>query len=166
MRVIDFGAGASPWISIDDVVMGGRSASVMEIERGIAVFRGEVSLANNGGFASVRSTPANYDLSDYDGLLLRLRGDGKRYAVRLRTTEDYAGVSYQIKIEPPDGEWRHVFLPFAEFEPVYRGRKVSGHPALDPTRVRTFGFMIADTQEGRFRLEVEWLAASRKGAAR
>ena len=43
------------WRAIDDRVMGGVSRSRLRHERaGHAVFEGEVSLALNGGFASVR----------------------------------------------------------------------------------------------------------------
>ena len=65
--IIDFRAGAPAWPSIDDVVMGGRSHSEMVIEDGVAAFRGVVSLENNGGFASVRSNPADHDLAGLTG---------------------------------------------------------------------------------------------------
>lgn len=162
MRVIDFGAETEPWRSIDDVVMGGRSSSGMEIEDGVGVFQGEVSLKNNGGFASVRSLPEAADLSAFEGVSLRVRGDGKRYAVRLRTTDAVDGVSYQVKVRPPAGEWHDVTLRFDEFEPVFRGRLVRGHPTLDPRHLRTFGLLIADAQEGEFRLEIMWIDALRE----
>jgi monofunctional biosynthetic peptidoglycan transglycosylase len=112
-----------------------------------------VSFDNNGGFASVRSRPAHHDLSDCDGLVLKVRGDGKRYGFRLRTTATFDGVSYQATLVPPTGEWLEVKLPFDEFEPVFRGRKVADHPPLDPAEIRTFGVIIA-RQEGPFRLDV------------
>jgi len=44
------------WHAIDDRVMGGVSCSRLRHDpAGHAVFEGEVSLAQNGGFASVRS---------------------------------------------------------------------------------------------------------------
>ena len=47
------------WRAIDDRVMGGVSHSGLRHERaGHAVFEGDVSLAQNGGFASVRQAPA------------------------------------------------------------------------------------------------------------
>ncbi len=155
--IVDFQAGAEPWRSIDDVVMGGVSRSTMAIEDGIAVFRGVVSLENNGGFASVRSEPANHDLSAFDGLVLRVRGDGKRYGVRLRTTTSFDGPSYQAMVEPVAGIWQEITIPFRDFEPVYRGRQVPGHPALDPSQVKTIGLLIAGGQAGPFRLELEWI---------
>jgi monofunctional biosynthetic peptidoglycan transglycosylase len=130
----------------------------MVLEPGHASFRGTVSFDNNGGFASVRSRPEARDLSDFDGLVVRVRGDGHRYGLRLRTTDAFDGVSYQAVIEPPAGEWTDLAVPFADFRPVYRGRELADHPPLDASRVTTFGLMIA-RQEGPFRLDVDSIHA-------
>lgn len=161
MMIFDFRVDAPPWRSIDDVVMGGRSSSRMEVAGGIAVFRGEVSLANNGGFASVRSAPKVHDLSGFDGLVLRVRGDGTRYQLRLRTTATVDGVSYQAPLDPPAGAWQELAIPFTAFEPVFRGRRLPDHPPLDPAEVKSFGLMVAGGQAGPFRLEIEWIQGSR-----
>lgn len=158
VKIMDFGAGGEPWRNIDDRVMGGVSSSRMVIADGIAIFSGVVSLARNGGFASVRSSPAHHDLGDFDGLVLRALGDGNRYAVRVRTSDSFDGVSYQAKIQPAAGQWQEVLVPFDRFQPMYRGRLVAGYPALDPAAIRTFGLLIADKQAGPFRLEIEWIA--------
>ena len=43
------------WIIIDDVVMGGKSSGSFELSaQGHGVFKGSISLDNNGGFSSVR----------------------------------------------------------------------------------------------------------------
>jgi hypothetical protein len=151
--IIDFASEDRGWPNIDDTVMGGVSQSSMTVIDGIAVFSGMVSFDNNGGFASVRTPPQPRDLSAFDGLVLAVRGDGKRYAFRLRTEASFDGVSYQATIEPPAGEWVDVTLPFADFVPVYRGRRVSNHPPFDPSRVVTMGFLIS-RQDGPFMLQV------------
>jgi len=159
--VVDFVASVWRWQSIDDAVMGGLSSSEMVVENGIAVFRGEVSLDNNGGFASVRSEARDHDLSGFDGLVLRVRGDGKRYRFRLRTTSANGGVSYQASLEPEAEAWQEVAIPFVDFEAVFRGRRVPSQPPLDPTEVKTFGLLIAGRQAGAFRLEIEWIRGYR-----
>jgi monofunctional biosynthetic peptidoglycan transglycosylase len=161
VKIMDFSAGSVPWRNIDDRVMGGVSSSRMVIADGVAIFSGVVSLERNGGFASVRSTPGQHDLGDFDGLVLRVLGDGNRYSVRVRTEDSFDGVSYQAKIEPAAGEWQEVFVPFDRFQPVYRGRLVAGYRALDPAAIRSFGLLIADKQSGPFRLEIEWIAGIR-----
>lgn len=157
--VFDFGPGAETWPNIDDPVMGGRSRSRMSLANDAAVFEGVVSLENNGGFASVRSVPAEHELQGFDGIALRVLGDGHTYGVRLRTDSRLDGVSYQAKITTEAGRWTEVRLPFESFVPVFRGRQIRGHPSLDPGAIRTFGLIISDQQEGPFRLEIDRIEA-------
>lgn len=147
------------WFDLSDPVMGGVSRSSLSREGGVAVFSGLVSLDRGGGFASVRSTPGDHDLSSFSALALRLRGDGKRYGLRLRTTAAFDGVTYQAAMATIAGEAVDLVLPWAAFRPQLRGVEVRGHPPLDPARVRTFGLIIGERQAGPFRLEIESLAA-------
>ena len=102
------------------------------------------------------------DLAGWDGLVLRLLGDGKTYGVRLRTDSRFDGVSYQAKLATEAGRWIEARLPFAEFRPVFRGREVRGHPALDPGTIRSFGLIISDQQEGPFGLQIDWIKTYRE----
>jgi monofunctional biosynthetic peptidoglycan transglycosylase len=158
MTIIDFSRGDATWPYINDGVMGGVSTGGMSAGDGYATFRGTVSFENNGGFSSVRSPAVVLDLSMFEGLVLRVRGDGKRYGFRLKTDTSFDGVSYQFQIEPPAGEWTEVSAPFTDFVPVYRGRVVRNHPPLDPSRIATFGLIIS-RQEGPFRIDIESVKA-------
>lgn len=153
VTIIDFSRGDATWPHINDGVMGGVSSGRMSAGESYATFQGTVSFENNGGFSSVRSPAVVIDLSMYEGLILRVRGDGKRYGFRLKTDASFDGVSYQVQIEPPAGEWTEISAPFTDFIPVYRGRVVRNHPPLDPSRIATFGLIIS-RQEGPFRIDV------------
>jgi hypothetical protein len=147
---------------IDDVVMGGVSQSRFEqAEPGIARFYGEVSLEQGGGFASVRTPPRDWATSGASALLLRVRGDGKRYKLTLRTDNGFDGVQYQQHFTVPAGEWKILRLPTRDFAPSFRGRLVPSAPPLDPARIRAIGFMISDRQAGAFELLVDWIAVER-----
>jgi hypothetical protein len=153
-------AASLPWQVIDDGVMGGRSASKAETTpAGTLLFRGHVSLENNGGFASIRSVPARHDLGSATGIVLRVRGDGKRYKFNLKSDAAFDGVQYQAAFDTRAGEWLEVRLPFDAFEPRFRGRPVPGAPPLDPARIVTFGFLVSDRQAGPFALEIDTLSA-------
>lgn len=161
-KIFDFSSRADEdvWQSIDDVVMGGVSASEFRVTPGgMGVFHGVLSLEHGGGFASVRSRPARVDLSAYDGLEIRARGDGKRYRLRLRTDPHLDGVAYQVGFKARDGAWQAMRFPFERFRPVFRGRAVPDAPPLDVSNVTSFGWMIADKQAGPFRLEIDWVRA-------
>ncbi len=148
------------WRPVDDVVMGGRSASTARVsDAGTLLFAGVVSLEDGGGFASLRCGPAGHDFSGAGGIVLRLRGDGKRYRFSLRTGEGFDGVQYHAGFTAPAGEWAEVELPWARFEPRFRGQPVPDAPPLDPAQVRWLGLLIADRQAGPFSLELDWLRA-------
>lgn len=147
------------WRVICDTVMGGRSSGEVKNDDAL-IFRGSVSLENNGGFASLRSKPAKLDLSEFDGLKLWLKGTGRTYYVSLRT-DDLGQLAYWAPVETIAGEWMEVEIPFDEFYPTFYGRKRSG-PGLDPAKINSFGFMLYDKKPGDFRLEVKKITAFRR----
>lgn len=141
---------------INDTVMGGRSISRWRrTAAGIGIFEGVVSLANNGGFASVRAGVPDTDLSRFSGLSLRCAGDGKRYRLVLRNDRGMGGTNHMQDFDTRPGEWMDVVLPFAAFQASVRGFRPPNAPPVDRSRIRQVGFMIADGQEGPFRLEVQ-----------
>ncbi|MGM0691870.1 MAG: CIA30 family protein [Pseudomonadota bacterium] len=147
------------WRAINDKVMGGVSRGGMQVEDAIGIFSGETSLENNGGFASVRRDPESFDLSDHEGLTLLVRGDGRRYQLRLYTDQLPRGAAYRVSFLPSAGQWQRVALGWGEFEPVFRGRLLRDVAAVDPARIEQLGLMIVDRRAGPFRLEVAWLDA-------
>jgi NADH dehydrogenase [ubiquinone] 1 alpha subcomplex assembly factor 1 len=148
------------WEIMTDEVMGGISQSQISITSNkTAIFRGKVSLKNYGGFASIRTQTKDYRLDGYTGLSIRVKGDGKKYRLRLRTDDEFEGIAYQASFTTQSEKWIIVHLPFSKFIPVFRGHVVSEAPKLEPGHIRRIGFMIADKQEGIFTLEIDWVKA-------
>jgi len=152
---------AGRWRSTDDVVMGGQSWSTMRAGVRVGIFSGELSLERGGGFASVRRRDQPVDLSACDAMELQVRGDGRRYKLNLRTSDDLDGVVYQAAFETQPGKWLTVELALADFAPRFRGRPVAG--GLDRARVSSLGLLISDRQAGAFRLELSSIAATSDG---
>ncbi len=154
------------WWIVNDGVMGGKSLGFLDIKQeGHGRFHGFVSLENNGGFTSIRSATRRgrvHDGSGQHGVALRVRGDGKIYAVNLRTQGVWQGITYRARVTPPPGEWATMTIPFGEFEPTWRGDRVPGAPPLDPARIRSFGLQISDKQTGDFQLDVDWMGFYRE----
>jgi len=160
--IIDFSAPDEQdrWEIINDAVMGGVSASRVSItDNKAALFQGVLSLENYGGFASMRTHPREFDLAGFNGLMIRINGDGKDYRLRLRTDTSYEGIAYQAHFSTEQDHWIIVRLPFDIFIPVFRGRIIEDAPQLDIAAIQRIGFMVADKQEGPFRLEIEWVKA-------
>lgn len=159
-RLITFDSpdSSDKWMIVNDGVMGGLSTSSFEVtDSGTGVFSGTVSLDNNGGFASTRTIAAGLDSEAADGIVLRVKGDGKSYRFRIRTEQQSDGVAYQHSFDTRSGEWMEVRLPFRDFVASFRGRILPDVPPLDPSLIAQMGFLIADKQAGTFRLEIDWI---------
>jgi monofunctional biosynthetic peptidoglycan transglycosylase len=147
------------WFPVHDGVMGGVSSGNFQSTEGKGVFSGVLSLENNGGFASVRFQPTANDLSAFGSLVLRIRGDGRSYQLRLRASRRFDGVAYRAEFDTRSDEWLELTLPLSEFEPTFRGRKVPEAGPLDTSRIEQITLMIADKKPGPYRLEIEWVRA-------
>lgn len=158
--VIDFvdPANADRWRSVDDTVMGGVSQGGFTVSaEGTGVFSGELSLENNGGFSSVRRDVSDLDFSGVDAIALRVKGDGRRYQLRLKMNPSDRTVAYRADFDTQSGEWLRVSLPLRSFEPVFRGRIVENAPPLVAARIQEIGLLLAGKQSGEFRLEIDWI---------
>lgn len=145
------------WQVINDGVMGGRSSSEVSASQtgplfqGL-LFRGQISLENNGGFASARCR-FTQGFDGISGFRLAIRGDGRNYQFRLRADEHSSSIAWQAGF-PTDGSQQVINLPLTAFEPVFRGRRVEHAGELKPAEMFLLGFMLADRDPGNFALEV------------
>lgn len=158
------------WGAVDDVVMGGVSQSGMRLGSGYAVFSGNVSIDNSGGFASVRTRnfEPSLNLSNYRGVELRVKGDGQRYKLFLRTEAKWDGVGYAHSFDTIANEWMTIKVPFADLVPIFRAKTVSDAP-LDTTQICSFQLMLSKFEydralnprfiPGLFSLQIESISA-------
>ncbi len=155
------GADSLKWRITDDRVMGGRSQGKFEITKQDTMrFSGNLSLENNGGFSSVRSGGVSFDLSDSEGLALRVKGDGRKYQVRLGTEARYRSwdVSFSAGFQTKKDTWVSVQIPFSEFKAGFRGRSLD-QVSFDPSKIRRLGILLGDKKPGRFEVEIDSISA-------
>jgi len=142
------------WI-VNDGVMGGVSQSSLRQDVDGMVFEGLVSLENNGGFASMRSSvkfPQGIQLIE-----LLAKGDGKRYKLVLRT-ELAPRVTYVADfIALPT--WQTYRFNLSQFKSTFRGRDIDA-PALSFSDVIDFGILISNNQAGSFAIQLKTLKSS------
>lgn len=139
------------WGALDDVVMGGISQSNLNVTldadtgKKVMLFTGNVSEENNGGFISVRTR--NYepplDLLPYDGIRLRIKGNGMRYKFIVRTEDGWDTVGYCQSFDTVQGEWQDVDLAFKDFFPTFRAKTMTNGQTLDPSRIYSFQLMLS-----------------------
>jgi NADH dehydrogenase [ubiquinone] 1 alpha subcomplex assembly factor 1 len=142
------------WI-VNDGVMGGVSQSSLRQDEDGMFFEGMVSLENNGGFASMRSSvrfPQGTQLIE-----LIAKGDGKRYKLVLRT-ELAPRVTYVADfIALPT--WQTYRFNLSQFKSTFRGRDVNA-PTLSFSDVIDFGILISNNQAGSFAIQLKTLTYS------
>ncbi|MBH0080291.1 CIA30 family protein [Pseudoalteromonas sp. NZS11] len=141
------------WYVVNDSVMGGLSNSQVTQTQENLLFTGNVSLDNNGGFASIR-TELNTQSQNTKAIALRVKGDGQTYQLRLRTTNYLDGAAYTHSFKTVKNEWVDINFAPSDFTLTYRGRVLEQQPIIDFDDIKQLGFMIAGKQEGRFKLEV------------
>ena len=146
------------WLIVNDGVMGGLSKSEFILsDSNTAIFSGNVTLENNGGFASTRTKAMNFQLDGYKGIFIRVKGDGKKYQFRIRTSDRFDGVSYRYHFETNKNKWQTVSIPFNKCVPVFRGRILRDVEPILPKDIQQLGILISDKQTGEFRLEIQWI---------
>lgn len=145
----------SPWQTVNDGVMGGRSVGRFQInDDGKMEFFGTLSLENNGGFASVRARGRNLDLQEGTAIVARVKGDGREYTFNLYV--EGSRFSYRQSFQTKPNEWIEVEFPVSRFATTWRGQ-VFPNQKLDPRKVAGLGFLLGDKKPGPFKLEVDWI---------
>lgn len=149
--------GLGGWEIEDDVIMGGVSRGRIAMnEEGVAVFSGEVSLDNDGGFSSIQYFFDTMNIDGYRTACLRIKGDGKSYQFIVEARRgDPHYYSYRFK---SGNEWETVRIPLHAMEPYRRGDKMDlpDFPAKELSQVR---LLIGNAKAESFRLEIDaiWL---------
>lgn len=148
------------WQIVNDGVMGGRStsqAALAKAEAGESAMRfsGNLSLENNGGFASVRSRPSgSLGLESGKTILLRVKGDGRRYTFNLYTADRRTAFSYQMDFNTQADQWAEVRLPVDKFVAHSFGRPIPSMK-LTPSQVQGVGILLGDKKSGPFKILID-----------
>ena len=108
-------------------------------------------ITRRGGFAGISAVEVTgyLDLSPYDTLALRVRGDGRPYIASLRTENWLVGgrshdVWQAFLFAPGNGAWSTVRLPLDRFLLTHRGRLVEARVEMNAARVISFGLGLAN----------------------
>lgn len=143
------------WRIVNDGVMGGVSTSSLKLtDDGHGQFTGHVSLANNGGFASIQLETMIKLEDEKKFIVLRVKGDGKRYEFRLKG-ESSQPESY-VHSFATSGKWEEIKLSISEFYPSFRGRQLT-IPNFNFESIGQLSILIANKQEEDFELLIDWI---------
>ncbi|WP_299064896.1 CIA30 family protein [uncultured Polaribacter sp.] len=153
--IFDFkeSANIDDWKIVDDVVMGGKSNGNFKLnDAGKGEFYGRISLDNNGGFSSLRNKNINFKNFSYTEVVLKVKGDGKKYQFRLKDNLNNAH-SYIMPFTT-SGEWQTIKIKLSEMYPAFRGRKLSiGN--FSANSIAEIVFLIGNKKQESFSLEMD-----------
>lgn len=140
----------SNWRIVDDGVMGGRSNGSFSLTKsGHGLFKGTISLENNGGFSSVRHTFKAVDVSGFSQLCVRLKGDGKPYQLRIKhDSSEFYSYIYPFTTS---GDWETIAIDLENFYPSYRGQRLR-RPNFSHAVIEELVFLFGNKKEESFTL--------------
>ena len=142
------------WIIVDDVVMGGKSSGTFKLSaEGHGIFEGTISLENNGGFSSVRYRFEKTLIKESTKIIVKLRGDGKKYQFRIKTNSG----DYYSYISPfsTTGEWQEIQILLKEMYPSFRGRRLLDQPNFSNDYIEEITFLIGNKNQEIFKLLID-----------
>jgi len=142
------------WVIVDDVVMGGKSNGDFKLDDGNGMFYGQISLENNGGFSSVRYRGTPIDIKGHTKIILRIKGDGKRYQFRVKesTQQRYSYVTY-IKTS---GNWETIEINLRDLYAKFRGRTLD-IPNFAGDTIAELGFLFGNKKAEDFKLLIDFI---------
>jgi hypothetical protein len=146
-------ANIQDWVVVDDVVMGGESASSFRLNSdGNGVFEGTISLDNNGGFSSVKYRFPKKQIKQFTRVVLRVQGDGKQYQFRIKSDsgEYYSYIASFLT----SGSWQEIEIPLKDFYPSFRGRKLN-QPNFSKDAIEEITFLIGNKKKEHFKILID-----------
>ncbi|XP_072120545.1 complex I intermediate-associated protein 30, mitochondrial [Mobula birostris] len=122
------------------------------------------------GYCTLRSRPLKgpfdtkkyYDLSNFNTLHLRVRGDGRPWMVNISSGMYYTHHKndlYNYFMFTRGGPyWQDVKIPFSKFFLSSQGRIQDHQHPLWLDKISTIGFTLGDQVDGPFQLEIDFVA--------
>ncbi len=130
----DFGTSCDTcddWFVVLDGVMGGLSTGEVEQSAESIIFRGSVSLENNGGFASCELRISLMIYRDIPTVTVRYKSTGQDFALTLNKYKRFWRPNYRINLPITEGEWKTVTYNLSDFGTYRLGEPLEGHPDKD-----------------------------------
>lgn len=85
------------------------------------------------------------NLQRFDGIALRVKGDGQTFKFNLKTADqmNVPESTYQAQFDTIKDEWTTVYMPWHEFVPVTRAQYDRKAKLLDPAQVKQLGLVLS-----------------------
>jgi len=156
--VIDFGESQDNinWQIVNDGVMGGKSQSEAVLLPNSLLFKGNLSLENNGGFASIRSPFENFDFSNAKYIEIRYRSEGGDFNFRLEQSRYFFNPYLAMKLAN-SSEWSTLKIKTSDLNVLRMGKELGKIDKDQKIKAKRLSIMKSDKQPGPFQIEIDYI---------
>lgn len=157
---INFGntTGGQNWSVTNDGVMGGLSKGSAYLSDSSIVFKGVVSLDNNGGFSSLRSPYQRLNLNRFDEVELRIRTSGLPFSITFSKSRRFWIPNYKYFLETKNDEWTVIRFNLEKIKEHRIGNPTGNYiRKSDIENLIGISFFNEGKKEGVFTLEVDYI---------
>jgi hypothetical protein len=151
------------WRITNDEVMGGKSQGEIIVAQGCALFSGDISSENSGGFTSTFH-PVTALTPNFNTITIDVQGDGHVYQIRLVTLVDGYRISYKHEFSTSLNKRQQMTFKLTDFQASFRGRMITNAPELKSEDIIEVGFLLNCTKlkthnSGPFSLSIFYIRA-------
>ena len=121
---IDFGEEKKGlyWSVVNDGVMGGLSRGRKKLTKNSLLFKGNVSLDNNGGFSSLRRSFSEFDISNFEYVEIKYRSSGISLALTFAVSRRWYVPNYKVSLDETSSKWKTVTIKLTDLRKYYIGK--------------------------------------------
>lgn len=97
-----------------------------------------------------------WDWTSYDNLVLRVRGDARKYLVNVQANTPLITDLFQhrLYLNTP-GNWETIVIPLSDF--VMTNWGIVQNIEMDRSEIKTVGIGLVDKLYGPFKLDIDWI---------
>lgn len=141
------------WRITNDSVMGGESTSQIVHQQNYGLFKGTISLENNGGFSSVFRAVEQLT-KVINVVMIDIEGDGHTYQLRMVVNIEGYRLNYKCDFKTVAGTRKRLKFNLADFQAIFRGRAIINVPKLASEAICEIGFLINPKIAENFALKI------------
>ena len=142
------------WYPLNDGVMGGVSVGGIKRVGDNLVYKGQLSLENNGGFSTVRAN-VNKQEGDATGVMIKVMGsEGRAFKLNLGKSSSDWNLNTWTYIMDVTNEWQTIKVPFDSFKHEIMGKAPNTVESIMAGDIEKVSLSISDKKTEPFELTI------------
>jgi NADH dehydrogenase [ubiquinone] 1 alpha subcomplex assembly factor 1 len=157
---IDFGEEKKGryWSVVNDGVMGGLSRGSKKLTKNSLLFKGNVSLDNNGGFSSLRRSFSEFDISNFEYVEIKYRSSGISLALTFAVSRRWYVPNYKVSLDRTSSKWKTITLKLTDLRKYYIGKAMNEKLKKETLKeIIRIGFITDEKKYGDFEFEIDYI---------